>query len=395
MTKHSLLSSAAILLMAGCGALAQTSNSGPAQPGNSTSSPPSAQSTASPQGSSTSAPAGNSASQNSAPNSAASPSSTPAAGQNASGPTRSNNAAGSNSTTAQTQGGTSRSNATNAQPPASGNAAQSGSGNAQPAAQSFGSNTAGPSQTPSGSAQQTSPQTPAAQPNQQQATQPNQQPATQPNQQQATQPNTPAQQNAGGQNAQQGRASGGVVSLNVQQRTQIGQTIARHNVKPVTNVNFSIAVGTAVPGSVQLHALPSDLVTFVPQYRGYSYFAMEEQIVIVEPSTHHIVAVVPYSGGGSRAAASAPTNARSVKLTTEQRDVVRKHVSSPRADAPARKASKRYRVGDEVEETVTVESLPETVYTEVPTLRRYRYFRQDNDLILVDPDEHRVVDVFD
>ena len=42
-----------------------------------------------------------------------------------------------------------------------------------------------------------------------------------------------------------------------------------------------------------------------------------------------------------------------------------------------------------------IETFPETVYNEVPTVRRYRYFRNDNDVILVDPDENRVVDVFE
>jgi hypothetical protein len=190
-----------------------------------------------------------------------------------------------------------------------------------------------------------------------------------------------------------------VVSLNVQQRTQLGQTIARHNVKPVTNVNFSISVGTAVPRSIQLNALPADLVTIVPQYRGYSYFVVEEQIVIVEPSSVQIVAVIPYSGStASHAAAPAPTKARAVKLSTEEREVIRRHTSARRssdAPAPTRKSSRRYSVGDEVETTETIETFPETVYREAPSVRRYRYLRQDNNVILVDPDDHRVVDVFD
>jgi hypothetical protein len=208
-----------------------------------------------------------------------------------------------------------------------------------------------------------------------------------------TPPNGSAQQNA-----QHNQAPGGVVSLNVQQRSQIGQTIARHNVKPVTNVNFSISVGTAVPRSVQLNALPADLVTIVPQYRGYSYFVVEEQIVIVEPSSVQIVAVIPYSGGTAHAAAPAPTKSRAVKLSTEERDVIRKHTSARRSSetpGPARRSSRRYSVGDEVETTETIEEFPETVYREAPSVRRYRYLRQDNNVILVDPEDHRVLDIFD
>lgn len=147
---------------------------------------------------------------------------------------------------------------------------------------------------------------------------------------------------------------------------------------------------------MQLNALPADLVTIVPQYRGYSYFVVEEQIVIVEPSSVQIVAVIPYAGG-TPTHATAPTKSRAVKLSTEEREVIRRHTSARRSDAPApaRKASRRYSVGDEVETTETIETFPETVYREAPSVRRYRYLRQDDSVILVDPDDHRVVDIFD
>ena len=83
---------------------------------------------------------------------------------------------------------------------------------------------------------------------------------------------------------------------------------------------------------------------------------------------------------------------------TEDRDVVRRHASARRssdAPAPARKASRHYSVGDEVETTEIIEEFPETVYREAPSVRPYRYFRQENSVILVDPEDHRVVDVFD
>ena len=90
-------------------------------------------------------------------------------------------------------------------------------------------------------------------------------------------------------------SSSSVIALDTQQQTSIGQAIAQRGFKPLTNVSFSIAVGTKVPAAVQLRALPSDLATFVPQYRGYSFVVVEEQIVIVDPGTHEIVAIVPYT----------------------------------------------------------------------------------------------------
>ena len=182
-----------------------------------------------------------------------------------------------------------------------------------------------------------------------------------------------------------------MVSLNVQQQTQIGQTIARHNVRPVTNINFSICGRhRACRDRCTLRALPGDLVTFVPQYRGYSYFVVEEQIVIVEPSSLEIVSIVRYAASGSKTASGGKAmSSRPVKLNTEQRDVVRKHATQQRKTT----VRKRYERGDRVDREVTIETFPETVYTEVPTIRRYRYFRDDDDVFLVDPDEDRVVDV--
>jgi hypothetical protein len=396
MRKHTLLGSAAILLIVSYGATAQTTG----QKAEGSTGTPGTQTTTSP-GSAASGEVPQTSTQNTqAPlkrNQAAEPSKTQATPRQ-NGATAAPSTAGAASPSNPNAGATPPTQSSGATAQTSGG---KGAANAPPNGntQSSGATTAQPTQAPAGSAQQT----PQTTPNAQQATQPNagtqqnpQQQATQPNNagsqqtapQQATSPNSGTQQNA------QGRASGGVVSLNVQQRTQIGQTLARHNVKPITNVNFSIAVGTAVPKSVQLRAIPADLVTFIPQYRGYSYFVVEEQIVIVEPASYQIIAIVPYAGAGGHRAA-APTQSRAVKLSTQEREVVRKHTSRRSEEGPARKASKRYRVGDEVETTVTVEEFPETVYREAPSVRRYRYFRQDNDVILVDPDDHRVIDVLE
>ena len=252
-----------------------------------------------------------------------------------------------------------------------------------------------PSTTPGTAGTQQQPQAPstaqqASPPANTQATQP----STAPQSNQTAQPAQPStQQNA---NRQNGSASG-VVSLNAQQRTQVGQVIARTNVRPATNVNFSISVGTAVPRSVTVHALPAELVTIVPQYRGYSYFVVEEQVVIVEPSSHQIVAVMPYTGSGTRASATRATQTRAVSLTNEQRNVVRKHATQRRASEPPTTTTtrKRYSVGDQVDRSVTIETFPDSVYEEVPVVRRHRYFRDDDRVLLVDPDEDRIVEIIE
>jgi len=60
----------------------------------------------------------------------------------------------------------------------------------------------------------------------------------------------------------------------------------------VTNVNFSINVGTVVPRTVRVVAVPDTIVRIHPAWRGYRYFVYNDEIIIVEPDTLRIVAVL-------------------------------------------------------------------------------------------------------
>jgi hypothetical protein len=60
----------------------------------------------------------------------------------------------------------------------------------------------------------------------------------------------------------------------------------------VTNVNFSVNVGTVVPRSVQVVAVPPTLIEIHPAWRGYMYFVAGDRIVIIEPDSYRIVAVL-------------------------------------------------------------------------------------------------------
>jgi hypothetical protein len=58
-------------------------------------------------------------------------------------------------------------------------------------------------------------------------------------------------------------------------------------------VNFSISVGTRIPHEgIELHALPSRVVTIYPEWRAYKYILVREEIVIIDPNTYEIVAVL-------------------------------------------------------------------------------------------------------
>ena len=185
------------------------------------------------------------------------------------------------------------------------------------------------------------------------------------------------------------------VNINDQQRTRVAESITRLNVQPLTNVNFSLTVGTAVPRDIRLQTLPADVGEVVPQYRGYSFFVVRDEIVIVEPSTYQIVTVLPRNGGAT-AAAPAPSHSK-VSFTDKDRDVARKHVKTRTTERQTTGSTAKVviRRGERLPDSVEVEEFPETVYREAPSLREYRYIHRENRTYLVDPGERRVIEEID
>jgi hypothetical protein len=101
---------------------------------------------------------------------------------------------------------------------------------------------------------------------------------------------TNRQQNTTGQGAAGGR---GAANLTTEQKTKI-RTVVREKVhaQPVTNVNFSVSVGTVVPRTVHFYPVPQEIVEIYPAWRGFNFILVNDEIVIIEPSTFKIVAVV-------------------------------------------------------------------------------------------------------
>jgi hypothetical protein len=191
------------------------------------------------------------------------------------------------------------------------------------------------------------------------------------------------------QTSSRDRASASLnVDINETQRTRIASAISSVNVRPV-NVNFRIATGVVVPRTVVLHTLPTNIVEIVPQFRGYSYFVTREQIVIVEPRRKTVVAVLP-AGGTARA--QAPAASRTT-FTDQHREAIRSRASSLRSTATVGSAPSRIVVEEEVPATIELEEFPVEIVTEVPVVRSYRYFVQDNDVFVVDPVERRVIEI--
>jgi hypothetical protein len=315
---------------------------------------------------------------------------TPSAAPSTSTTSQSAPAAG---TTAQSPAPATNPNTTQTQtPPASGTTSTQSSPPAPAAAQTTPSTqqpASNQAQTPASTTQPGTAQSPA--------------PATQPSTAQtpapATQPSTaqtpaPATRPSTAQTPSSNTNVSAQVNIAPQQQTRITQSIARLNVQPLTNVNFSISVGGVVPRNLRLQTLPPDIVTVVPQFRNHRFVVVRDEIVIIEPSSYRIVAVLPRSGG-STAAAPAPAQ-KKLKFSNREREVLRTHTRTKReAVTTGSSARAQVRIGDRVPDTVELREFPSTVYRTVPTVREYRYMQMDDRSYLVEPRQRVIIEEID
>jgi Protein of unknown function (DUF1236) len=86
-------------------------------------------------------------------------------------------------------------------------------------------------------------------------------------------------------------AAAGSAKLSTEQRSKITTVIKKQKVQS-TRVNISVHVGARAPTSVHYHGLPTEVVDVYPEWRGYVFILVSDEILIIDPHTHLIVAVL-------------------------------------------------------------------------------------------------------
>jgi hypothetical protein len=85
------------------------------------------------------------------------------------------------------------------------------------------------------------------------------------------------------------------VNLTPEQKSTIRTSVLQSSSAPKVSrsqINFTISVGTVVPRTVKFVTVPDTIVRIHPAWRGYSYFIVDDEIIIVEPRSFKIVAVL-------------------------------------------------------------------------------------------------------
>jgi hypothetical protein len=108
---------------------------------------------------------------------------------------------------------------------------------------------------------------------------------------------SPSQGATPGAAAQKGSAQKGADSfasapMSTEQHVKFRETMKGEKAERLTSVPFSISIGEEVPGSVHYYRLPARIVEYAPQYRDFDYILVGDDILILDPRTHRIVAVI-------------------------------------------------------------------------------------------------------
>lgn len=86
----------------------------------------------------------------------------------------------------------------------------------------------------------------------------------------------------------------------------------------------------------------------------------------------------------------APSGA-TIQVTPEQRMIIKKRIGTVKPSATVRE---RVVVGSTLPTDVELTPLPEELYTDVPSVRNYRYIVVGDEIVLVEPQTRRVIEVF-
>jgi hypothetical protein len=186
-----------------------------------------------------------------------------------------------------------------------------------------------------------------------------------------------------GDRAEGDRGSGERTQLSEQKRTSVRERMSKSaRANRVTNVNFDIRVGASVPRDTTLHVLPPDVVEIVPEYRGYRYVYVRDEIVIIHPTNYTVVTVI---GGGAQVGSR---SGERITLASDDRVFIRQHVD---LGARVRLGIGSISIGMDLPDTVELRPLPDVIVQRNPDLRGHRYFVYEEDVVIVEPESRQVV----
>ncbi|KAF2990081.1 DUF1236 domain-containing protein [Methylocystis sp. MJC1] len=230
-------------------------------------------------------------------------------------------------------------------------------------------------------------------------------------------------------------AQRGGVQLNARQESRVRDIIEQRGAQRISRNEFDPRIGVVAPPNVTFAPLPPEVVSIVPQYRGYDFVQVENEIAIIDPSDRRVVSLLDvggpmpggsgyyeeregrYGGGYERREGGRYGAARGREYGQREGGGAygrrerggETYGYAPRVRLDARQERALYRgvmrqarenlrqvcvhVGDRVPDSVDLAPVPRNVALDAPDIERYDYFVLNDQVVLVDPDSHVVVDI--
>ena len=166
-------------------------------------------------------------------------------------------------------------------------------------------------------------------------------------------------------------------------RTKVFSTLKSDRQAANQRIDIQVNVGTRLPPRIHARPLPRTVVDVLPQYRGYEYVTVRDEIFIVRPGTREVVDVIREGGASSFASRSTSGSRSTVQLTEQQRVMLREE---------ARRFTTS-QVSSAGAQCLSLQPVPAALANENPDLRQFQMLAIGDDIVLVDPSSKKVVDV--
>jgi hypothetical protein len=83
----------------------------------------------------------------------------------------------------------------------------------------------------------------------------------------------------------------GQLHISRRQRARVHDILVRRRVEP-ESIDFPVRIGARVPSYITSYRLPDEVYDYLPGYERYRYFVTGDDVVIVDPATLEVVAVL-------------------------------------------------------------------------------------------------------
>jgi len=188
------------------------------------------------------------------------------------------------------------------------------------------------------------------------------------------------------QGASNARGQTASTKVNNSQRTQVLDRLRSHHAfeQARSDVNIRVDVGERLPERVRPLPLPPDIVDVVPEYRGYDYTVIHDEVAIINPGSREVVDVIPERGFTAESGPYGGGFAEGgrIELSHEQREVLRRAALSSATT-----------VGSSGPACLSLRPVPEELARSRPELASDKYLAIGDQIVLVDPHDQKIVQV--